>query len=426
MKFISFFLSVFTSCCLLSAALAGGDMAPDLKSGSFWSSSREDLFGKYFNGEAGGWVDKEKTQLRMARPRIKIGEISLGDTLVNWKDNTPQSMTVMIYNKGDNGAIDRDEFEARLERVKAALDTLTGVKSKEYRASRREAVVKVNGWSWVWDKGAAVVEANSSREGREFEAEFIRLKVGPTEASIARADTSSRAKKADIKQHVKKEGKRIVIQDIPMVDQGQKGYCVVATAARVFAYYGMDYVDQHELASLGNTSASGGTSTAEMAENLKKIGARFQIRIRVLDSLTDYRDFNNILKSYNRAASKLKKEKVDSQTSWPAFWDNADGEVLKLARAGSQSQVDKWINSIRPYITAGIPVLWSVQLGIVPEPKRLSQTRGGHLRLIIGFDEEKKTVIFSDSWGAEHTEKEMPVADAIAITTGRQVLQPSK
>ena len=335
-------------------------------------------------------------------------------------------MTVMIYNKGDNGAIDRDEFETRLERVKAALDTLTGVKSKEYRASRREAVVKVNGWSWVWDKGAAVVEVNSSREGREFEAEFIRLKLGPTEASIARPDTSSRAKKADIKQHVKKEGKRIVIQDIPMVDQGQKGYCVVATAARVFAYYGMDYVDQHELASLGNTSASGGTSTAEMAENLKKIGTRFQIRIRVLDSLTDYRDFNNILKSYNRAASKLKKEKVDSQTSWPAFWDNADGEVLKLARAGSQNQVDKWINSIRPYITAGIPVLWSVQLGIVPEPKRLSQTRGGHLRLIIGFDEEKKTVIFSDSWGAEHTEKEMPMADAIAITTGRQVMQPSK
>ena len=135
-------------------------MAPDLKSGSFWSSSREDLFGKYFNGEAGGWVDKEKTQLRMARPRIKIGEISLGETLVNWKDDTPQSMTVMIYNKGDNGAIDRDEFETRLERVKAALDTLTGVKSKEYRASRREAVVKVNGWSWVWDKGAAVVEMN--------------------------------------------------------------------------------------------------------------------------------------------------------------------------------------------------------------------------------------------------------------------------
>lgn len=69
-----------------------------------------------------------------------------------------------------------------------------------------------------------------------------------------------------------------------MVDQGQKGYCVVATAARIFAYYGMDYVDQHELASLANTSADGGTNTAAMAENLKKIGTRFQIRIKVLDS----------------------------------------------------------------------------------------------------------------------------------------------
>ena len=333
---------------------------------------------------------------------------------------------VEILRRIQQDIYDKDEFEKRLDRVREGLTALTGVQPREYRATRKEAVVKVNGWSWIWDKGAITLETNTSREGREFEAEFIRLKAGPTEASIARGDASSRARKADIKQHVRKEGKRVVIQDIPMVDQGQKGYCVVATAARIFAYYGMDYVDQHELASLANSSAEGGTSTAAMAENLKKIGARFQIRIKVLDSLTDTRDFRNLLKAYNRAASKLKKEKVENEYDWSGFWDNADGEVLKLARAGSPSQMDKWLNAIRPYITAGIPVLWSVQLGIVPEPLRLSQTRGGHLRLIIGFDEEKKTLIFSDSWGAAHTEKEMPLADAIAITTGRQVMQPSK
>ena len=180
------------------------------------------------------------------------------------------------------------------------------------------------------------------------------------------------------------------------------------------------------ISSLANTSADGGTNTAAMAENLKKIGTRFQIRIKVLDSLANSRDFRNLLKAYNRAASKLKKEKVENEHDWSGFWDNADGEVLKLARAGSPSQVDRWLNAIKPYIMAGIPVFWSVQLGIVPEPLRLSQTRGGHLRLITGFDEEKKTLIFSDSWGAAHTEKEMPLADAIAITTGRQVMQPSK
>ena len=111
----------------------------------------------------------------------------------------------------------------------------------------------------------------------------------------------------------------------------------------------------------------------------------------MLDSLANSRDFRNLLKAYNRAASKLKKkEKVENEHDWSGFWDNADGEVLKLARAGSPSQVDRWLNAIRPYIMAGIPVFWSVQLGIVPEPLRLSQTRGGHLRLIIGFDEEKE------------------------------------
>ena len=55
---------------------------------------------EYFNGEPGGWVDKGKTQLRIAKPSIKIGDMSLGEMLVNWKDGAPQSMTVMMYNKG--------------------------------------------------------------------------------------------------------------------------------------------------------------------------------------------------------------------------------------------------------------------------------------------------------------------------------------
>ena len=175
-------------------------MAPDLKSGAFWKLPQPDLFGKYFNGEPGGWVDKGKTQLRIAKPSIKIGDMSLGEMLVNWKDGAPQSMTVMMYNKGDNGAIGKDEFDKRLELIKESLTALTGIQPKEYRASRKEAVVKVNGWSWIWDNGAITLEINTSREGREFEAEFIRMKAGPTEDSIARGDASSRARKADIKQ----------------------------------------------------------------------------------------------------------------------------------------------------------------------------------------------------------------------------------
>ncbi len=400
-------------------------MAPDLKSGAFWTLPQPDLFGKYFNGESGGWVDRDKTQLRIAKPAIKIGEMSLGEMLVHWKEGVPQSMTVMMYNKGDNGAIDKDEFEKRLDRVREGLTALTGVQPREYRATRKEAVVKVNGWSWIWDKGRLPWEPIRRGRAGNLKREFIRLKAGPTEASIARGDASSRARKADIKQHVRKRKTgghpghshgRPGAEGLLRGGDRRPDFCLLRNGLRGPAR--TCFPGQFLRGRRNQHGGNGGEP--------EKIGARFQIRIKVLDSLTDTRDFRNLLKAYNRAASKLKKEKVESEYDWSGFWDNADGEVLKLARAGSPSQMDKWLNAIRPYITAGIPVLWSVQLGIVPEPLRLSQTRGGHLRLIIGFDEEKKTLIFSDSWGAAHTEKEMPLADAIAITTGRQVMQPSK
>lgn len=78
MRFISSVLSILSACCLLPAAWAAGDLAPDLKSGAFWNLQQPELFGKYFNGESGGWVDKDKTQLRIAKPAIKIGDMSWG------------------------------------------------------------------------------------------------------------------------------------------------------------------------------------------------------------------------------------------------------------------------------------------------------------------------------------------------------------
>ena len=58
--------------------------------------------------------------------------------------------------------------------------------------------------------------------------------------------------------HVKKlPNGDVLLETVPMVDQGQKGYCVVATAERVMRYYGVQ-VDEHELAELANSSATAG------------------------------------------------------------------------------------------------------------------------------------------------------------------------
>ncbi len=419
-----FFLFLCTGCVLSS--WASGDLSEDLKSGAIWEMPLKDFGAKYLKDERLEWVDQAKTTLRVPKPRFTVGTIKVGETLISVDKDKLTHVQSMLYNKGDDGAIEEKPFEDMVSGAVTVIDEMTEQKAQAYKPSRKESAVKIKGSVWKWDKGAAILEASSTGKGSKFEPEFIRLKVGANEQAIARGGTGDRVGKDSLKSHVKPVGsKGVVIEGIPMVDQGQKGYCVVATAARIFSYYGMDYIDQHELASIADSSADGGTSVAKMVEALKKIGTRFQIRVRDIDSLLEYKDYVRFLKEYNRAARKLDKPKFEPEQI-PVFWDRADAEALKQARCSSEQQMERWIKSIKQYIDVGIPVFWSVQLGLVPEPMRLSQTRGGHMRLIIGYDMEKKTILFSDSWGSEHTCKEMPIDDAAAITICRLAVMPAK
>ena len=54
-----------------------------------------------------------------------------------------------------------------------------------------------------------------------------------------------------------------------MVDQGRKGYCACATAARIYQYYGLE-TSQHEIAQIAQAGPHTGTLPALMVEALKK------------------------------------------------------------------------------------------------------------------------------------------------------------
>ncbi|MEG2327949.1 MAG: C39 family peptidase [Akkermansia sp.] len=411
----------------ITPVMAAGDLSSDLQSGEFWKKPIQEIGRQFLQGERMRWVDESKSVLRLPKSKICLGEMSLGEILLSLKDGKPVSMTIMVYNKGDQGAIDKKEFEEKLKESMDCLTKLSGVEPKPYKVGRGETAVKLQAWSWTWSQGAISLEASTSKDGREFEAEFIRLKMGASTQAITRVSSNARLEKADLLKHVKKTGKRVIIEGIPMVDQGEKGYCVVATASRIFAYYGMNFVDQHELASIANSSGDGGTTTSSMAQALKKIGSRFQVRVRDIDGINDLKSYQKFAREYNRAARREKKEMLpDTTHDLGEMWTKVDADVLKAARAGNQGQMDRWMKPVRDYVSTGVPVLWCVHLGIVPEPVGLFQTRGGHMRMIIGYDDDKKTLIFSDSWGAEHTAKEMPLQDAISITTSRMALQPGK
>ena len=210
-----------------------------------------------------------------------------------------------------------------------------------------------------------------------------------------------------------------------MVDQGQKGYCVVASAERVLRYYGAE-VDQHELAQIADSDGSKGTSPDAMFESMKKLTARFGVKTK---SLYDWNvaDFLKLLDEYNRA-TKRGKLAPEISLSGPIIdvgkcFDQMNPAIYQEVRLKKTADFGKFQREIQRSIDEGIPLLWSVRLGFVPE-KDIPQASGGHMRLIIGYNTATKEIVYSDSWGMGHEQKRLPADEAWTITNGLYSLQP--
>jgi len=80
---------------------------------------------------------------------------------------------------------------------------------------------------------------------------------------------------------------------------------------------------------------------------------------------------------------------------------------------------------VQSHMERGIPLVWSVQLAVLPEEKLNPQAHGGHMRLIIGFNSKTHEIYYSDRWGLGHELKKMPSANAWTLTDGVFTLEPS-
>lgn len=416
---------------LCSMACFGGDLAQPISTGELWKGPKQAATNKYLVGARYAPVDD--TTWRMANGSFTFGKLRAGEVLLHWGADNIDSLRVIVYSKGDDGAIGKEDFLGRIESAKDALTEITGVEPKKKKVNVKETGVQVECWEWSWENGAARLDASytgelgkKAKRGKKnrggsapFEAEFIRVDLGPDAAAIEHGGASDKVTRKELRSSIKKEEDGTVwLEGVNMVDQGQKGYCVPATLARVFAFYGMDGVDQHALAALCDSSADGGTSSNSMEGAMAAICKKFPVK---LNTIEDYQSsMMALVEPYNKLAKKKGKQALSFAV--PPM-DVADPELLKQVRAGKKSQVKKWLGLIKRHIDAGSPVLWSVTLGIYREEIPVPQSRGGHMRLIIGYNMKEQTIIYSDSWGAGHEKKTMPAAEAAAMTTGRYVIK---
>ncbi len=394
-----------------------------LTSSQFWKQTREE-FQQVTPNMGFRWTSNTKQSARSDGQAIALSFLDrpVGETIIGFNDETPSTYQISIFARGDNGNISKERFESTLEDWKSALTQFTKQSPREIKS---RGVINIEGYSWYKENIHYKLEYSFQKAVRSrdipFTGEFIRLRASSPNTAVAKKQLT----KKDLPKFVKKESNGdVYIQGVPMVDQGAKGYCVVASTARVFGYYGMQ-VDQNELAEMAGSSAENGTNTDEMIENLKRTAQRFKLRVKTHSELS-YDDIEDLSKDYNRFAKKAKKQTVSESRS-SNLWDNLDQfdpDVLKSTRLRNKANFERFKKEVRTSVNTGIPLLWTLTLGIYDEPLRISQTRGGHMRMIIGYNSKTDEIIFSDSWGAGHEAKRWGAEEAYCATTGLYSMAP--
>ena len=342
---------------------------------------------------------------------------------------------ISLYNRGDDrsgGALDETELKRLLTQIAARVEPNGKIGTPAKRKLKNGGFAYVRAWPKT-DPAVELAWGVTGAHAGARVADYVRLTLTPKAAARPKGVTrpvSGVAAKAKVKANVAQNAEGdVFIKNVPMVDQGQKGYCAVATAERVLRYYGQT-VDEHELAQMAGSTAERGTGIAEMRETVREVGSKCRLGYaEIVTSAASLRDLEQEIADYNREAKSASSPELSLD-------DFRDGTTIRVGdiRAAMQPKVlkkmkmkdsryRKFRTGVKTQIDQGIPVIWGVTLGIYPEPG-LPQTAGGHLRLIVGYNAKTQEILYSDSWGAGHELKRMPEDWAFAITHDAFYLKP--
>ncbi|MDX1679270.1 MAG: C39 family peptidase [Akkermansiaceae bacterium] len=190
----------------------------------------------------------------------------------------------------------------------------------------------------------------------------------------------------------KEENGDVVITNIPMVDQGPKGYCAPATFERAMRYMNVP-ADMYLLATLA-TAPTGGTRTSVLAEEAKRIISSKARRIRELELEEDL-------------DVRLVQRYIDKGV--PILWQMASVDEYNEAandltrQRATVQDIDEWAKQVESAAQDLIPTL--------------SNKSKHHICLIIGYNEKTSEIAVSDSWGPSYALRWIPVSAAKAVTT---------
>ena len=221
----------------------------------------------------------------------------------------------------------------------------------------------------------------------------------------------------------------VYLSGIPMINQGQTAYCAVASAARVLQNYGID-MTMEDMAELACSSETCGTNIGKWEDALRRVANSHGMELRTVHDVTDTdQPIQRLLYDYNHTARDMGLDELYT-------WDYANAFVMNYKKLSEDREYavqrevmlsndracDAFEKNVMERINESDPLFWTVRLGDVPEKGVAQGDHSPHMRLIIGYNEERGEVLYSDSWGEGHELKRMDGQDALSITQGMYYL----
>ena len=246
----------------------------------------------------------------------------------------------------------------------------------------------------AWSCGRSVFVLDAEKN------EFVRVIVVPAErfdelTSSAVERVKSGMKLSEILK--KRDSGDVFISTVPMVSQGQKGYCVPATLERVLRYYGIEDLDMHKIAALAGTRAGGGTSVEGLVRGLGPVLKKSRLKFS-----EQKMSFSKIRQSVNRGVPL-----IWTMYSTPQYETRM--KRLTAERRGNDSAADAAARAKR--LDAMEPLAFS------PETAR----KYAHVCLIIGYNSKTKELCVSNSWGDYAREQWVRFEDAETVSHGERL-----
>ena len=317
-------------------------------------------------------------------------------------EDHPDQLTIMFANKGDSAST----YLRANAAANASLKDITDVKrliQADYDILKKnisEQLGKPSTQGFGEAGKAREFPLRWNYQGTTFllterPGEYCVLRILPS-SSADQGGKTSRISDSTMRERMKsnvvhRPNGDVIIENIPMVDQGPKGFCVPATYTRVLLYAGVP-ADLYLLALLGRTDVGGGTSTTAMENSARALATSYG---RTITSVSPTLDLPKLETFFEKGIP----------LTWAMFVDEKlDRDLSSRLRQRTESDPDAWLKTLAEKRKAARSI-----------KKNLNN---GHVCLLIGLNRKTEELATSDSWGPEFAERWITIEEARAISQG--------